>query len=985
MDRVILMKSRWLYVGGLCIGVYAVFGFQIVVGLVTAALAVIAGICFKVYLYSANNSDDKTRVKLTVSSRSYTVSSPTRYSRQKLDMRLSGSAIIDETLHEMIDFVLRDYIHSWYDYVSEDDEFIHELRKALQEILVNLSSRVKEIDWIPFLTTSLVDDAASHLRLYRTALNKVKENSNRDLLSEFFDLEANMEKNLCRDMVCIDDSHLQDYLNGIMESIMYLLLSPDIYGCSPIGVLAQDLVVQYVLMPVLNMISDPDFVNQYVVWLCQGFPISGEAFLTVIRTSDSQEEMTAVDTFFQDQHQELKRLQAELGEDSAMKQQAKYLALIRKAVEQRISSLKDGDKDDWNEEWQNYLMSPGVKLHNLSLNEILKDSVAMSYFLDYMNSVGGTNHLLLLLNTHAWRNSANNQLLAIESSNKNSQVGRDESENNQAMLECLRDSASNVYDEFLAETAVHKVKLPENVIKRFHIQLRTESIRLSLFEDIQETLVDIMQNTEKFYPSFIRNKLYVKCLMELDLLKGDSMSANSGSDEEDEDLCSLEEDIMDQQDRDIDEYQTCRDCLKIRMQSLGLRSDELLSWEKSYLDKKYRLYAEIIEAGLTSEKGKQFGVYAVAVTRKGIVDGIEKKWHIYRRYSDFYDFHQWIKSKWMRMNRIEFPGKQAFGTTDRAFLERRMAALNKYLSIIFSFTSEQCFGESLQDALLHFFEPGNYQVKKKQLSEKLDNFVNPLKQSVKTVTHAVKSAPDSFINTFDGFTKIFSSKSPESDQFSTLKVGSSIDTEVDDNIPLRIILLMMDEVFDLKSRNQWLRRRIVAFIREILKAMLGDTINRRIVDYVAYLTSPDRVSGYLRNLQRTLWPNGQRMGQSSSRDNPTKMRTRVAAKAALLSCISDELKRLLGSDTTRRGVLCVFDLLQNRVLNRRLTLVLFEGILKNLFPDKPLVSIIQRLHYRSNRVGKNRPFIVPNSKLNPGTSVTMAHLSPRGSRKKKSA
>jgi len=95
-----------------------------------------------------------------------------------------------------------------------------------------------------------------------------------------------------------------------------------------------------------------------------------------------------------------KRLQHELGEDNSMKQQAKYLALIRKAVEQRISSLKEGGEDDWNEEWQNYLMSPGVKLHNLSLNEILKDSVAMSYFLDYMNSVGGTNHLLLFLNTH---------------------------------------------------------------------------------------------------------------------------------------------------------------------------------------------------------------------------------------------------------------------------------------------------------------------------------------------------------------------------------------------------------------------------------------------------------------------------------------------------------------------------------------------------------------------------------------------------------
>lgn len=76
-----------------------------------------------------------------------------------------------------------------------------------------MCSRVKEIDWIPFLTNSLIDDAASHLRLYRTALNKVKSDSNRDLLSEFFDLEASMEKNLCRDMVCIDDTHLEGSYN----------------------------------------------------------------------------------------------------------------------------------------------------------------------------------------------------------------------------------------------------------------------------------------------------------------------------------------------------------------------------------------------------------------------------------------------------------------------------------------------------------------------------------------------------------------------------------------------------------------------------------------------------------------------------------------------------------------------------------------------------------------------------------------------------
>lgn len=67
----------------------------------------------------------------------------------------------------------------------------------------------------------------------------------------------------------------------------------------------------------------------------------------------------------------------------------------------------------------------------------------------------------------------------------------------------------------------------------------------------------------------------------------------------------------------------------------------------------------------------------------------ERRWHIYRRYSDFYDFHQWIKAKWMRLNKIEFPSKHTFRTTDRLFLERRMGALNKYLETILAMTSEQ--------------------------------------------------------------------------------------------------------------------------------------------------------------------------------------------------------------------------------------------------------------------------------------------------------
>lgn len=72
-----------------------------------------------------------------------------------------------------------------------------------------------------------------------------------------------------------------------------------------------------------------------------------------------------------------------------------------------------------------------------------------------------------------------------------------------------------------------------------------------------------------------------------------------------------------------------------------------------------------------------------------------------------------------------------------------------------------------------------------------------------------------------------------------------INFQTDDNIPLRIMLLLMDEVFDLKSRNQWLRRRIVTLLRQIVRTMFGDIVNRRILDYVSFITSPKNVAHYL--------------------------------------------------------------------------------------------------------------------------------------------
>ena len=66
----------------------------------------------------------------------------------------------------------------------------------------------------------------------------------------------------------------------------------------------------------------------------------------------------------------------------------------------------------------------------------------------------------------------------------------------------------------------------------------------------------------------------------------------------------------------------------------------------------------------------------------------------------------------------------------------------------------------------------------------------------------------------------------------------------EDNIPLRVMLLLMDEVFDLKnSGNQWIRHRIAILLRQIAKTMFGDSMNRS--DYLSYFMDHIVILSYL--------------------------------------------------------------------------------------------------------------------------------------------
>lgn len=61
--------------------------------------------------------------------------------RITLDRRLTGANNIDEQLQEILDYVFRDYIEVWYKEITDDRQFLFELRKVFNRAISNFASR----------------------------------------------------------------------------------------------------------------------------------------------------------------------------------------------------------------------------------------------------------------------------------------------------------------------------------------------------------------------------------------------------------------------------------------------------------------------------------------------------------------------------------------------------------------------------------------------------------------------------------------------------------------------------------------------------------------------------------------------------------------------------------------------------------------------------------------------------------------------------
>ncbi|CAH0720668.1 unnamed protein product, partial [Brenthis ino] len=879
----------------------------------------------------------------------------------KFDNRITGSETVDSFLNEIISIIINDYVTPWYELITDDQEFTsHAIKKVVVAAGANVSNRVKSVDWIHLLSARFPEELTTHLKLYKQSRVRLKhiqllsakevngtsklspkkqdekkthrrnksetdltwppdsqtfgkskfysssENiTGNNLKDLFFDLECSIEnKKICRDIYCCDPEKENALLNEVSEAILYLIASEEVWKCHALKLILIDLLSAVVLRPIINLLSDPDNINRTIIRsCCRDSCLSSELFLLVIRACSDAEELDATLELVQKDIQKLHSKDSAGEWELQDRQKLSSLQYVSRIIQARRATL-----------------GPQEGATNNTATEKVSEEVLRT--LKFIRAVA------------AWKSNAQ-YLLEIELNET------DAPQTSKAVIDNLRSSALELCDTYLAPSRLAVLGVPENCHAELVRKITTEGEEfcnnpVACFDDVQKCVcdaleddpswqADFMMDNEKDIADKINSEFNRDVKIDNPKYSGEVVTpVTSRHNRSRSDIVGSFAQKM------VHENAGPSNLKSANTSNLSLSHSAISQSAKNMMSP---LSAYIIETALVQDKGRTFGIYAIAVTRASD----NEVWHIYRRYSDFYDLHSSIKEKWPELGHLPFPAKKTFQNTSRSVLENRKRMLNNYLQSLTSISRDARYLALLSPQYLGGFLSPEIQ------TERHGNSIDALLvNSIKAGMRTLKSMPDQFANTvdgvMDGISKVFQGKSSES--YENIKSGNSSDVQDDgdESVPLRLL----EEVLGI--RGLWLRRRLLAPLR----TMIADRVNKKLLEFVSSLTSPRNVVQYLKTFKQ--WLTNRNNPSAVPRDAATRARTRVAAKVALLSAASDDLRHIVGTDAARRGLLTVFDLFQTQEINRRLLFVLLEVTLCNLFPDNNIQDMFKKLYSHSPRV-----------------------------------
>ena len=180
------------------------------------------------------------------------------------------SFLISQSISDLLDWILRDYVTSWYNQISRSPNFVNEIDRAIRIALINIQQRIFDQDIVEIVVARVVPLITKHLKEFYEAERAVRGiNLNRNVTeSEELDLAIAgkyYDGNL-HTAASLKYSDLklvqEEYLRRVVIRALPQVLPDCMIKSRSVSVLIKEMVSCAVLAPLMSMLSDPDTWNR---------------------------------------------------------------------------------------------------------------------------------------------------------------------------------------------------------------------------------------------------------------------------------------------------------------------------------------------------------------------------------------------------------------------------------------------------------------------------------------------------------------------------------------------------------------------------------------------------------------------------------------------------------------------------------------------------------------------------------------------------
>ncbi|KAM0246390.1 hypothetical protein ACHAQJ_010226 [Trichoderma viride] len=298
------------------------------------------------------------------------------------------------------------------------------------------------------------------------------------------------------------------------------------------------------------------------------------------------------------------------------------------------------------------------------------------------------------------------------------------------------------------------------------------------------------------------------------------------------------------------------------------------------------------------DDGREFALYVIEVHRDAGEQMPASSWAVMRRYSEFHELHQKLRSMYPSVRHLDFPRRRVVMKFQNDFLRKRRTALEKYLRELL-LLPEVCRSRELraflsQSVIAPGEDPMSRENKKDMMTRLYDSVADgmedilgniPVLDQISVAGQNLIAAATNQLNTMP--------LNVSEETFPAAEAEAELDAFENKELEpfIKPICDIFLEVFELNKGNNWLRGRAVVVV---LQQLLGGTIERRVRENIKMAVQEDSLMRYVAMLRNALWPDGELVRDRKPRTTAEKKKTRTEASLMLATLVPDLAGNVVG-------------------------------------------------------------------------------------------